>query len=261
MSIKNCLFIGNRAYYEGGAVFTSCVSLDVTNSSFTGNTAWLGGTIQSSVLSCIVHINALVCTGGGIFVNASVDINLQQVNFSGNVAQEGGAISVQAELTRGNMTVERGKFIANRADRGSGGAIMYYGKYSTLELKSNNFVRNEAAEDAGAFFASRTQELNISSDYFADNKAKNGSGGSIHVFRNIALTLNSVTISGSNASDDGGGLYAFKSKKFTSESSQVKQNIAKKGDGGGFGLFCVGNITIKGGEVSSLYSARNVDLM
>jgi len=48
MSIKNCLFIGNRAYYEGGAVFTSCVSLDVAQSSFISNTAWLGGTIQSA---------------------------------------------------------------------------------------------------------------------------------------------------------------------------------------------------------------------
>jgi len=186
---------------------------------------------------------------------------MQQVKFSGNTAQEGGAISVHAEITRGNMTVDQGTFTGNRAERGSGGAVMYYGKYSALELNSNKFSRNEAAEDGGAIFASRTLELNIYGGTFADNIAKNGSGGSIHVFRNIASTLRGATISSSSASDDGGGLYVHKSKSFKMVSSQVERNRANKGDGGGIGLFCVGNITLKGAVVNHLNSAKSISSM
>lgn len=57
MSIHNCSFISNQAYDHGGAVFTSCVALNITNATFVDNSAWLGGEILTFFCRFVVVIS------------------------------------------------------------------------------------------------------------------------------------------------------------------------------------------------------------
>eukprot|EP00210_Caulerpa_lentillifera_P007433 g7104.t1 len=229
MSITGCSFINNRAYYYGGAVFTSCASLNITNGKFTDNVAAL--------------------EGGGIYVNASVNLNLKNVQFSKNNAREGGAVTVNAKRTHGNMAVERGKFNGNEAVHGSGGAILYQGNHSSLTMSSNEFRNNRAAKNGGALCSFSTIKLDITADQFRNNTARDGSGGAIHAINNTALVLSFCTIETGWANDSGGGAFIQRTESVIVRSCYISQNRAEEGDGGGFAFWAVGNITVESTRV------------
>ncbi len=88
-------------------------NLTVTNSTFTGNSAPLGGAITTNTI--------LIVTNSA---------------FYNNTAQYGGAI-----LEYGNLTVTNSTFMGNTATI-NGGAIGHYGVDSTVVLHFNRIVAN-----------------------------------------------------------------------------------------------------------------------
>eukprot|EP00210_Caulerpa_lentillifera_P005917 g5657.t1 len=235
LSVQDCSFIRNQAYDNGGAVFTSCVSLNITNAVFIENTALLAG--------------------GAVYLNTSVVASLTNVNFSRNSAYEGGAIVVHSEETHGGLTVENGTFDGNEALLCSGGAIMFRGFHSTLIMRSNSFSNNTAQVDGGALFLAYTATLNISDATFFNNHAKTGSGGTVHISFNVGLRLDRCSIASGNANISGGGVYVYMSKSVDIQSCNVSDSTAKKEDGGGIALYAVGNITIKDTMVHGNFAA------
>lgn len=185
---------------------------------------------------------------------------MKDVEFSRNIAQEGGAVAVHAEITHGNMTIENAAFNGNDASRGSGGAIIFHGNHSFLSMKANNFSNNKAKDDGGAVYLSYTHGLNISDCAFAANTARHGSGGAAHISMNIQLRIERCNIASGNANQNGGGIFINMARAVEIHAVNIANSTASLGDGGGIALYAVGNITIENTRVIFLLMSNFVIL-
>ena len=112
LTVNNSKFTDNIGNVDSGAI-VSVGTLTVTNSTFTGNSAPIGGAITTNTI--------LIVTNSA---------------FYNNTAQYGGAI-----LEYGNLTVTNSTFMGNTATI-NGGAIGHYGVDSTVVLHFNRIVAN-----------------------------------------------------------------------------------------------------------------------
>jgi len=112
LTVNNSKFTDNIGKNDSGAI-VSVGTLTVTNSTFTGNSAPIGGAITTNTI--------LIVTNSA---------------FYNNTAQYGGAI-----LEYGNLTVTNSTFMGNTATI-NGGAIGHYGVDSTVVLHFNRIVAN-----------------------------------------------------------------------------------------------------------------------
>jgi CSLREA domain-containing protein len=124
LNVTNSTFSGNSAASDGGAIYNTVNStLNVTNSTFSGNSA-----------SC--------CAGGGIENNATMTVT--DSTFTANVSVNGGGIANYSHLTVSNST-----FGANNAF--NGGAIFNDGP---LTVANSTFSANGASNSGGAIYQS-----------------------------------------------------------------------------------------------------------
>jgi predicted outer membrane repeat protein len=148
----------------GGGAFTTGCPTDVVNGTFTGNTSQSnGGAVR--VLNTAVRVsfrgsrfsgNQAVLGGGAVSVQppgpTPLAIVLRQTIFSGNAAQNGGALHFEESgggvAPNARLEGQAVTFSANRAaDRG--GAIG--GKPAVVNLTRGVFVRNEAQAGAAVW--------------------------------------------------------------------------------------------------------------
>jgi predicted outer membrane repeat protein len=120
--LVNIMFINNTATSEGGGLYSSNSTLNMTDATFSGNSARYGGGISnhgsSPVLTNLVLNGNLASFAGGGMNNYDSDPALTNVVFSGNTTSWGG----------GGMYNEHGSdpvltnvtFSANTADNGGG---------------------------------------------------------------------------------------------------------------------------------------------
>ena len=95
--VRECLFVGNYARDEGGAMHTSAGAPSrIEGSSFTGNSARIGGAVYSGmrqdVTNCVFAHNQAVETGGSVYFRGE-RIGITSCTFFGNVAQTGTALA------------------------------------------------------------------------------------------------------------------------------------------------------------------------
>ena len=175
--IDNCIFTDNFASTEGGALYLGDIAT-VANSIFIGNNASEGGAIQFSreanVIGCNFNHNYAVyggamsfwdsgsvnvCNfadnsaeneGGAIYFDFG-DCNVNNCNFTGNSASDGGAISGGA--------VYDSTFRGNSADNGGALFEAYY-----LDCI---FINNSAQQGPDAYFSSYIRCSNVTSFYNA----------------------------------------------------------------------------------------------
>ena len=174
-NISDSSFTNNSAL-KGGAIEVQGNNLNITNSTFTGNSATGNG-------------------GGAIYDNYSVTIT--NSTLTGNSAAFGGAIANYGL----SLDVINSTFSDNVAWSGSGGAIY---SYADVIISSSTFSGNVASSgDGGALYNQRSLGT-LSNCTFAGNSAPNGKGGA--VYNSSRLLMRNCTLSG-NAASSGGGLY------------------------------------------------------
>jgi CSLREA domain-containing protein len=126
LTVTNSTFTGNSAFGGGGGIYNAHGTLTVTNSTFSGNSAGTGGGIENE--------------GGTLTVTNST--------FSGNSATQGGAGGGIFNL--GTLTVTNSTFSGNTATQGSLGGGIYNG--NTLTVTNSTFSGNSASVGGGSIF-------------------------------------------------------------------------------------------------------------
>ena len=192
--------VGTQPSGGGGAIdMVNGVSVTVTDSTFTGNTAFRdGGAIRSS------------SNGSSLIVENSL---FSQNNVVGDVPVTGGAISV----LNTNLVVEDSSFISNSTDPvfGGGGAILFHTFEDTnsphTALIDNSLFKNNSAGDifgGGAILGlgvitNPNSTVTIDNDTFTGNTAIEG--GAVHIDSLNSLIENS-TFSNNTATVFGGAV-------------------------------------------------------
>jgi CSLREA domain-containing protein len=134
LAVRDSSFLGNKAVLDGGGVglfgFPGPLATMVFNgSTFAGNTAGpFGGAI------------------GGKFGGGTVSLTLKNSTLSGNVADIGGGIGLDALSPAGDLTLQNSTLTLNDAKTGMGGGLALLGP-------SKGFVTVSSTIIAGNFFA------------------------------------------------------------------------------------------------------------
>ena len=219
---------------QGGAIASREV-LTVRDSVITGNMAGLGGGI---------HIQAL---GGATMI--------QNCTVSGNTATlfEGGGIRV-VTYSGAAMTILNSSVSGNSASIDGGGLFAITHGSSSLTIQDSAFTGNSASYRGGGIF-SRTYggTTTIQSCTISGNSAiggNSGGGGGIYSRNFGDTTIRNSTISGNNASFDGGGVYSnnLATGTTTIQNCTLSTNHANR-DGGGVwssndGVLAIQNCTV-----------------
>jgi predicted outer membrane repeat protein len=151
-TITDTSFSGNRADFYGGALFVDVYLLNISGSTFRGNSAgeYDGGAIYSDDGEVVVNRSTFVANvagGNGGAISSDEDgIQVASSTFSSNraVSGLGGALfSYETVDSTGS------KYLRNRADYGG---AMYIGLplVGTTDLAKNRFSRNRARIGGGA---------------------------------------------------------------------------------------------------------------
>ncbi|MDR3112443.1 MAG: hypothetical protein LBU55_04705, partial [Elusimicrobiota bacterium] len=193
---SDATFFGNTAYGTGGGAIRSIVSSVLGFSvgstiTFTANVATSSGgaigmsdRVSLNVSSSILLFNANTAStgeGGGIYSNSALSclFSASTVNFVGNSAQSGGAISHWYSTTtflNSNVT-----FHNNKAFASSGGAMRI--ENSNIVFTNSNviFSENTAISRGGSLYLYKsTMSFNNSTVTFSGNSAD--SGGAIFLY-------------------------------------------------------------------------------
>ncbi len=173
--------------------------------------------------------------GGAVF-NELGALIATNVTFSGNTANQGGAI--YSDYTSTLTTLTNSTFTGNSGDEG---AAVY--AFNTLITMTNDvFTSNSATYGGGALYNWGT--MNVSGSTFTGNSASTNGGG---IYNYGTITITNSTLSG-NTSASGGGFYNY-SSTVTVNNSTISGNTAT-GSGGGtyssYGTTTVTNSTISG---------------
>lgn len=148
----------------GGAIYHSAGDLEVSDSTFDGNSATRGAI-------------ALEMNGGNASISTSAFRNHEGANIGAALFAQRGSNGSEALTVR----VEESSFEKNSTVGGSGGgAIASLGADVTLEVVSSTFSENVNQGDGssgGAIYA--TSSLQVEDSSFTKNTALTGSGGAI----------------------------------------------------------------------------------
>lgn len=216
------LIRGNAA--DGGAIFSK-ESLTLTNSVLSGNSA-------SS-------------DGGAVFFESIGSLTIKNTTILNNDAgSRGGAVF--AYSLGGSILMSQSQIADNNsADRAGGVELTVSGNApakATITIDSCVFNRNVATTNGGGIIVDNDANTNtgkviIKNTSVTGNVSGNRGGGLYLDDGNV--TLDKVTVSG-NTADIGGGIASnFLYSGLSIKSSQVLENQATNGDGGG--LYLTGN--------------------
>jgi hypothetical protein len=167
LAVTDSTFTGNSAYYHGGGISNQLGTLTVRDSTFAGNSGGLDG-------------------GGGIS-NEDGPVTVSSSTFAGNSAREGGGIMNY----RGPLTVTGGTFAGNDGGLDGGGIA---NPLDALTVSSSTFAGNSARQGGGIFNAGR---LTVSNSTFAGNSAVVSGGGLANPF--ATLTVSNSIVAGNTA--------------------------------------------------------------
>ena len=204
LTVTNGTFNNNSE----GAI-TNGGSLDVQNSSFTGNTADYGGTINNgnglTVNNCTFNKNKAK-DGGAIWSASCSHLYLiSNSTFTGNIATNyGGAIYVESNDWRVDPVISNSTFIDNTA---FGGGAIY--TEAVLAITNSTFNGNSVTNWGGAIY--NINNLTATNNTFSNNKAFNGGA----ICNGGELTLNNSTLNNNNAAGYGGVIYNYFDDYFT----------------------------------------------
>ena len=217
LTLRNIKLDGQKSQYSGGAVTVNSGSLTILDNTQlqnfktenesggavlmkSGTSLTIdGGRNRSAVFSGNEAVSA---NGGALALSGDCSVDIQNAQFTGNGAADGGAIYAVGVT----LPITNGVFTSNTASS-DGGALMLDG--SVAELQTTQFTRNSAT-DGGAIFVEKTSALTLTRGSIRNNNAAFGSAiyGDSAVNNEEAgarIYIDGGTITGNKASDDDGG--------------------------------------------------------
>ncbi len=267
-------FTNNKADY-GGAIYHGGTSktLNISNSSFSGNTATSsGGAINNtgilSVTDSVFEKNHGIYNGGAIITTGKTEII--RTTFNGNKASEGGAIHVGGN--NGNLSISDSNFFNNETSINSqgtsdfGGAINAVGKLTinnsrfennrsteggAIKLRQSsaetlitggNFTKNSALIRDGGAIDQSDGNLTIDGTIFVQNQSLAGDGGAIYTNSELTIKGN-AEFSDNSAKTNGGAINAISNSKLNIDGASFFKNHADNGNGGA--LRIMGNTVLE----------------
>ena len=254
VNITNCTFKGNEAALGGGAIYAR-------EEGSTASTITIsGGTIGGDTDEDKNKVTSKWQFGGGILVVTGCTLTLDSVQIIGNEAWRAGG--VRANLSTVNMTnctIKNNKTTGNN-DSGGGGIYTFMG---TLTMTGCTIAGNEAATNGGGLNVEGTT-TNITNCTFTGNTAKNGGGIYTKKVEGTppTVTISGGTIGGTGSTDankaagtgpeegNGGGIYVGEDCKVTLQNNgstgcTIAGNTAQ----------CGGGVYVKGGTFKMSGSA------
>jgi len=233
-------FIGNTAYYNGGAI--------EVKSGYS-----LGQGTNTVISSAHFENNKSMKNGGAVDVSEESTFIVKEGSFVDNSsAENGGAIHA---WNGGTLTVEQGEFDTNIAQQ-NGGAI-HIGNSSSMDAKNIVMTDNQAVSgNGGAINTDYTTKLTFKKGRIAHNVAGNKGGGIVAVGEFILNSSSEAPfqITGNKAAL-GGGLYfgdTYSAPAVLNNIEVTGNTALYKGDntGHGGGVYAVGKpIQIEEGTV------------
>lgn len=206
LTIRNTEFIGNSCRYSGGAIYHHYANadrdrrdLELTDCTFKGNEASLGGAVVLSAADAEFN-------GGTKAVITNCLFAENKAAFSEFGAGNGGAVYV----TRSSDAYITGSRFENNVASTNAGALAIHSE-ANVRIKESSFSGNQASY-GGALYTSSKSEVSIIGASFEGNKAvcdaegKGGNGGAIHT-RDVSIIIKNTTLDGNSAENNGGGIY------------------------------------------------------
>ena len=193
LDLSGATFIRNKGKH------TSCVSsylncmLFVVNSTFDHNTGSALGMLANNYLKItgsVLSNNTTPVLGGAIFSTDNCTIDIDNVTFNKNMAQNGGAIAV---FRNSRMMIINANFMSNMAE--TGGAIRMETN-TVVTLDHCLFLENMATLNGGGILVNDRSSLNIIESEFRLNSAGN-SGSAVHA-RNLSQVASKNNLFGEN---------------------------------------------------------------
>jgi len=239
--VSNATMSGNYAYEgDGGAIYSGCGNVTVTDTVMSDNCACSGGAIFSSSYDGDVEITGGSMCGntasygcGGAIFNCSGNVEITGATMDdNNAASDGGAVYMES----GILTVDGGTMDGNEACTGSGGAIWAGG--AVFLQNGASLSRNKAYYHGGAVYIASGGTVTVNGSTLGitgapgsiGNEATYGDGGAVYISSG-ALSISGGTISGNTAGGDGGAIWALNPQSFQITGGSYVDNIAS-GDGG-----------------------------
>ncbi len=133
LSVQDCLFTGNAAISDGGAVHSQRGEILLTRCRFVGNwAARFGGAICADSRGTLTLVDCRFtdngASNGAATASEEIDVQMTGCTFEGNVAEGQGAVHCMG----GTLQMDRCTFLGNSSPlsplgRGDGGAIGVFG--------------------------------------------------------------------------------------------------------------------------------------
>ncbi len=228
-AIANCTFTKNFSTSQaGGLMLATCSGVSVSDCTFEDNDVNRGAlyTLQCSdidVSDCF-FVNNTVIPGafgsGGYFNWQSVNINLTDCWFEGNVSENAGAIySDGREISGTNqLNLTRCQFLNNNVANFGGAVYIYEGQ----AILSSCVFENNNANNAGAMYIDNS--IASITDCFYVNNRSNGFGGGLYAFEG-SYDCHRNTFTGNNANNAGGAY--FRAASVDIEECSWTNNVAE----------------------------------
>ena len=187
LSISDCEFTNGTADDNGGSIYTLGPPVKIQRSTFTTNSATMGGAMYGADDSSFA---------------------LNTVIFDSNRATDlGGALAWRPWNTAQTAVVENTIFTDNQAANTAGAA--YFEDGGSVEFTDSAVFTNEA-DDAGGLYLDFIDDVTMQGNYICGNEALNGAGGGLFVTDSGSGGTNLWTnnaIVENKSLGDGGGAY------------------------------------------------------
>jgi hypothetical protein len=199
--------------------------------------------------------------GGAIYVLSESTVNIENSEFTGNEARNGGAIyNLLSDLTVVKSTFKNNQLVlaVPGGNGGGGGAILIdgaKGKTGKIIIHDSTFTDNTAVAQGGAIFlqlygnsTSSFENLTLSENSVTGSGDQGYGGAIFHVgSETTLLSVANTTMSANRASNQGGGFWNGNNAKVNISNSTFSDNDAVSEDGNsGLG----GGIMITSGKIN-----------
>ena len=243
ITITGSTFEGNKAG-NGGAVWNGTYGqVDITDSTFKGNTALAEDGLGQG--GAITNANAMTITGGS-FANNTANYSGGAIYNGAHAAPGKASLTIDGTTFTGNSVTA--DFNTTKNDNIAGGAI-FNDTGAELSVKNATFTDNTSSLKGGAIF-NRDGVVTIENSTFKGNSVPTSAGGAVLNESGNTGTLGTINITGStfegNTAGNGGAVWNGSNGKVEITDSTFKDNTALAGIGQGGAITNADQMTITG---------------
>ena len=258
---KSLLMSNNSAVESGGAVYLSKSSVTFMNgkSMLTRNTANNGGSLFASKSNLLVGMNSKTTVdanlatnnGGGLYLTMS-ELTVRGYGFYINrnrADRIGGGIFVDNSIL---VTESPIYLVSNEAENGGGVGLVnsvFNIGISFKNISFINFSSNRTSSHGGALY----RNSHSSYEFMMSNNSAVESGGAVYLSKTNLTFMNGKSMLIGNTANNGGSVFASKSKLLLGNNNQTAVDANLAINGGGLYL-TMSELTVKG---YSFYVNRN----